>query len=190
MPGSAARFGESAAILLGDMCLVWAEQMLRSSGVRAAALERVWPRYDQMRTELAVGQLSDLVNVTSQLPTLDQALDIAARKSGNYTVRRPLEIGAAMAGCDERSLWLLGRYGTAGQDEPLLVKLHAAGQPLGVRVGPDEEEQRPCVDSRLDARIVPDANGLEMTVSFQCGHHGPAVNLDVVDLLDAIDEVP
>ncbi len=113
MPGSAARFGESAAILLGDMCLVWAEQMLRSSGVRAAALERVWPRYDEMRTELAVGQLSDLVNVTSQLPTLEQALDIAARKSGNYTVRRPLEIGAAMAGSDERSLWLLGRYGTA-----------------------------------------------------------------------------
>ena len=113
MPGSAARFGESAAILLGDMCLVWAEQMLRSSGVRAAALERVWPRYDEMRTELAVGQLSDLVNVTRQLPTLEQALDIAARKSGNYTVRRPLEIGAAMAGSDERSLWLLGRYGTA-----------------------------------------------------------------------------
>jgi geranylgeranyl diphosphate synthase type I len=113
MPGSAARFGESAAILLGDMCLVWAEQMLRSSGVGAEALDRVWPRYDQMRTELAIGQLSDLVNVTRQLPTLEQALDVAARKSGNYTVRRPLEIGAAMAGCDERSLWLLGRYGTA-----------------------------------------------------------------------------
>jgi geranylgeranyl diphosphate synthase, type I len=113
MPGSAERFGESAAILLGDMCLVWAEQMLRSSGIRAKALDRVWPRYDQMRTELAVGQLSDLVNVTRQLPTLEQALDIAARKSGNYTVRRPLEIGAAMAGCDERSVWLLGRYGTA-----------------------------------------------------------------------------
>ena len=40
-------------------------------------------------------------------------LDVAARKSGNYTVRRPLEIGAAMAGCDEPPLWLLGRYGTA-----------------------------------------------------------------------------
>ena len=87
MPGSAARFGESAAILLGDMCLVWAEQMLRSSGVGAEALDRVWPRYDEMRTELAIGQLSDLVNVTRQLPTLEQALDIAARKSGNYTVR-------------------------------------------------------------------------------------------------------
>jgi geranylgeranyl diphosphate synthase type I len=113
MPGSARRFGESAAILLGDLCLVWAEQMLRNSGVQAVALDRVWPRYDAMRTELAIGQFSDLVNVTRQMPTMEQALDVAARKSGNYTVRRPLEIGAAMAGCDERSLWLLGRYGTA-----------------------------------------------------------------------------
>ena len=64
LPGSAARFGESAATLLGDLCLVWAEQMLRGSGVSAAALDRVWPRYDAMRTELAIGQFADLVNVT------------------------------------------------------------------------------------------------------------------------------
>jgi geranylgeranyl diphosphate synthase type I len=128
------------------MCLVWAEQMLRSSGVRAAALDRVWPRYDQMRTELAVGQLSDLVNVTSQLPTLEQALDIAARKSGNYTVRRPLEIGAAMAGSDERSLWLLGRYGTAvGEAFQLrddLLGVFGTAAVTGKPVGGDMRERK------------------------------------------------
>ena len=113
LPGSAGRFGESAAILLGDLCVVWAEQMLRDSGVNPAALQRVWPRYDAMRTELVVGQFADLCNVAPPLPAVDAVLDIARRKSGNYTVRRPLEIGAAMSGCDERSLWLLGRYGTA-----------------------------------------------------------------------------
>jgi geranylgeranyl pyrophosphate synthase len=40
LSGSPERFGESAAVLLGDLCLVWAEQMLRDSSV------------DQMRTEL------------------------------------------------------------------------------------------------------------------------------------------
>ena len=35
------------------------------------------------------------------------------RKSGNYTVRRPLEIGAAMAGCTPQVLEALGGYGTA-----------------------------------------------------------------------------
>ena len=38
---------------------------------------------------------------------------MSRRKSGNYTVRRPLEIGAAMAGCDGRSLDALGGYGDA-----------------------------------------------------------------------------
>jgi geranylgeranyl diphosphate synthase, type I len=113
LPGSPERFGESAAVLLGDLCLVWAEHMLRSSGVDSAALHRVWPLYDAMRAELAIGQFADLANVAPTPPTLDKVLDVARRKSGNYTVRRPLEIGATMSGCDERSLWLLGRYGTA-----------------------------------------------------------------------------
>ncbi len=113
LSGSPDRFGESAAVLLGDLCLVWAEQMLRDSGVDHSALSRAWPRYDAMRTELAVGQFADLVNDVGGLPTLDEVLEVARRKSGNYTVRRPLEIGAAMAGCGDRLLIRLGGYGDA-----------------------------------------------------------------------------
>lgn len=113
LSGSSARFGESAATLLGDLCLVWAEQMLRESGLDGDALTRAWPRYDTMRTELAVGQFADLVNDTATFPELEDVLDIARRKSGNYTVRRPLEIGAALAGCDDRTLSALGDYGGA-----------------------------------------------------------------------------
>ncbi len=113
LSGSPERFGESAAVLLGDLCLVWAEQMLRNSGIDAAALARAWPRYDEMRTELAVGQFADILNDVGGLPTLDAVLEVARRKSGNYTVRRPLEIGAAMAGCGESLLAQLGGYGEA-----------------------------------------------------------------------------
>jgi geranylgeranyl diphosphate synthase type I len=113
LPGSSARFGESAAVLLGDLCLVWAAQMLRESGVPATHLDRVWPRYDAMRTELAVGQFTDLINHAGVFPSLDSVLEVARRKSGSYTVRRPLEMGAAMAGCGERILTMLGGYGDA-----------------------------------------------------------------------------
>ncbi len=113
LSGSAGKFGESAAILLGDLCLIWAEQMLRESGVDRRALRDAWPRYDAMRTELAVGQFADLAGDVRDLPALEAVLDVARRKSGNYTVRRPLEIGAAMAGCDDHILSKLGRYGTA-----------------------------------------------------------------------------
>ncbi|WP_253900579.1 polyprenyl synthetase family protein [Mycobacterium asiaticum] len=113
MSGSSRRFGESAAILLGDLCLIWAEQVLRDCGLEDHQLQRAWPRYDAMRTELAVGQFADLTLDMRNLPTLDAVLGVARMKSGNYTVRRPLEIGAAMAGCDEPTLSLLGDYGSA-----------------------------------------------------------------------------
>jgi geranylgeranyl diphosphate synthase, type I len=113
LSGSANRFGESAAILLGDLCLIWSEQMLRESGVEHRRLQQAWPRYDAMRTELAVGQLADIATDIRDLPSMDAVLDVARRKSGNYTVRRPLEIGAAMAGCDDHILSRLGRYGAA-----------------------------------------------------------------------------
>ena len=48
------------------------------------------------------------------------------------------------------------RHGRTRQDETLLVKLHAATQPFGVRIGPDEEEQRRRVDTRFNPGIVAD----------------------------------
>lgn len=113
LPGTPERFGESAAVLLADLCLVWAAKMLRDSGVGPDALARVWPRYDDMRIELAAGQFADLVNECQTFPTLDAVLDVLRRKSGNYTVRRPLEIGAAMAGCSAQVIDALGGYGSA-----------------------------------------------------------------------------
>jgi geranylgeranyl diphosphate synthase type I len=109
--GSSGQFGESAAVLLADLCLVWAEQLFRDSGLPPAVLARGWPRYDTLRGELAVGQFADLVNDARGNPTLDEVLEVTRRKSGNYTVRRPLELGAALAGAGEPVLAVLGRYG-------------------------------------------------------------------------------
>jgi geranylgeranyl diphosphate synthase type I len=113
LTNSSDRFGESAAVLLGDLCLVWASKMLRESGISADALARVWPRYDDMRIELAIGQFADLVNDAQAFPALDAVLDVLRRKSGNYTVRRPLEIGGAMSGCAPAVIDALGGYGAA-----------------------------------------------------------------------------
>ncbi|WP_410672315.1 polyprenyl synthetase family protein [Amycolatopsis sp. cmx-4-68] len=109
--GSAARFGESAAVLMGDLFLVWSEQLLHESGLDPAALARGRRVYDRLRSELAVGQLGDLVNDARALPSWADVLDVVRRKSGNYTVRRPLEFGAAMAGCADDVVTALGTYG-------------------------------------------------------------------------------
>ena len=111
LSGSATRFGESAAVLLGDLCLVWSEQMLRESGLGPDELARCWRHYDDMRVELAVGQFADLLNDAATLPTMDAVMAVLRRKSGNYTVRRPLELGAALARCDDDVIAGLGAYG-------------------------------------------------------------------------------
>lgn len=113
LAGSPSRFGESAAVLAGDLCLVWAEQMLRESGVADAALARALPRYDRMRSDLAVGQLRDLVNDARRRPALPDVRAVARAKSGDYTVRGPLELGALLAGAPASLLAALGRYGAA-----------------------------------------------------------------------------
>ncbi len=146
LSGSADRFGESAAVLLGDLCLVWAEQMLRNSGLGQDALSRGWPRYDAMRSELAVGQFADLVNDVGGVPTLDEVLEVARRKSGNYTVRRPLEIGAAMAGCGHLLLTQLGAYGDAVgeafQMRDDLLGIFGSSELTGKPVGADLAERK------------------------------------------------
>ncbi|MGW1738422.1 polyprenyl synthetase family protein [Nocardia sp. NPDC001965] len=111
MAGCSRRFGESAATLLGDMCLVWGEQMMRDSGVPAAALSRVWPLYDRMRIELAAGQFADLGNDIRATPSLESVLAIARAKSGDYTVKWPLVMGATMAGSDNATRAALAEYG-------------------------------------------------------------------------------
>ncbi|RDI63350.1 polyprenyl synthetase family protein [Nocardia pseudobrasiliensis] len=113
LSGSSQRFGESAAVLASDLCLVWAEQLLRESGVAAQPLARALRRYDLLRSELAVGQFRDVVNEARRRPTLPDVLAVARAKSGNYTVRRPLELGAELAGAAPTVLTALGRYGSA-----------------------------------------------------------------------------
>ena len=146
LTGASDRFGESAAVLLGDLCLVWASKMLRESGISADALVRVWPRYDDMRIELAIGQFADLVNDAHAFPTLDDVLDVLRRKSGNYTVRRPLEIGAAMSGCAPEVIDALGGYGAAiGEAFQLrddLLGVFGSPTLTGKSVGTDLEAQK------------------------------------------------
>ena len=60
--GDPDRFGESAAILVGDLCLVWADQLMAARRVPAQTLLR-GPRagYDRMRVEAIAGQFLDVL---------------------------------------------------------------------------------------------------------------------------------
>lgn len=95
--GSPEAFGMGAAILLGDLCLSWADEMFLTSGVEPAALARAKRFYDEMRTELMAGQYLDLLEQVRGGGSVERAVLVAHYKSAKYTIERPLHIGAALA---------------------------------------------------------------------------------------------
>ena len=96
--GGAAGFGDSAAVLLGDLALVWSDELLHTSGVGTAELTRARAVFDEMRTEVTVGQYLDVLTQATGDTSLERAGKVARFKSAKYTVERPLLLGAALAG--------------------------------------------------------------------------------------------
>ncbi len=103
LAGDGDTFGVGAAILVGDLALVWSDELLRCSGISPAALSRARTVWDTMRTEVTAGQYLDLLRAAGGLPGAQGALTVARYKSAGYTVQRPLQLGAAIAGAGERA---------------------------------------------------------------------------------------
>ncbi|MFF4185427.1 polyprenyl synthetase family protein [Streptomyces sp. NPDC001691] len=102
-------FGESAAILLGDLCEVWSAELL--GALDATAGPRVArTTLDQMRGELVIGQYLDLCASGGELGSVEDALQVIHYKTTKYTVERPLQIGAALAGADQAVLDACAAY--------------------------------------------------------------------------------
>ncbi|GAA5053223.1 geranylgeranyl diphosphate synthase type I [Thermocatellispora tengchongensis] len=95
--GSARRFGEGAAILLGNLLLLWSGEMWRTSGLAEEALDAAMPLHDHMRTELMCGQYLDLLEQAEGESTFEGALRVALYKSGRYSVEQPLRLGLTLA---------------------------------------------------------------------------------------------
>src|ERR1700678_1071356 len=93
---AADRFGRNSAILIGDLALVWAEEMLHAGAARAAARRLM----DQMRAEVMAGQYLDLAATGRVGWAIADVLRIAQLKTAKYTVERPLQIGAALGEAD------------------------------------------------------------------------------------------
>lgn len=116
LEGFAPAYGVCAAVLLGDLALVWSSQMLNASGLTSKQLQDVSPIHDQMRVELMAGQFLDIHEQTQKTTDLNRSITIARYKSGKYTIERPLHIGAMLTG---------------RQSPELLTALTAYGLPLG-----------------------------------------------------------
>ncbi|MDH6118843.1 geranylgeranyl diphosphate synthase type I [Kitasatospora sp. GAS204A] len=91
-------YGLGAAILLGDLALVWSGELLHTAGLDPDRLAQVLPLVHDMRSEVMYGQLLDLQTTGRLSADIDTPLHVIRYKTAKYTIERPLHIGAALAG--------------------------------------------------------------------------------------------
>jgi geranylgeranyl diphosphate synthase type I len=100
-------FGTSAAILLGDLLLSWADAMF-AGAVPDGPGRRV---FDDMRQLVMAGQYLDVLVQARAGFSVDEALRVIEFKTSKYTVEGPLHLGAAIAGASAEVFEALTRYG-------------------------------------------------------------------------------
>lgn len=111
--GSSEKFGNSTAILVGNFCLVWTDDLLYRSGLSPQAIARAMPIYHVMRSELMGGQYLDLLEPALDRYSVPHSLRVTRYKSAHYTVERPLLIGGELAGANPELLTGYTKYGLA-----------------------------------------------------------------------------
>jgi geranylgeranyl diphosphate synthase type I len=109
--GSSDRFGMAAAILLGDIALAWADDMFYGSGVTPNRLAAASEPWQAMRSEMLAGQYLDILTQVKGDESPEAALRVARMKTAAYTVERPLQMGAALAGADTEMVERLREFG-------------------------------------------------------------------------------
>ena len=157
LSGSGEQFGISAAILLGDLALVWSAKMLHQSGIDGQSLIRSLPMYDEMRVELMAGQYLDIYEQAFASESVERSLKVARYKSGKYTIERPLHFGAALGSAEQNLFKTYSDYGL-----PLGEAFQLRDDVLGIFGNPEETGKPAGDDLREGKRTVLLAKTMEL----------------------------
>lgn len=103
--GDPSHFGQSVAILLGDLAHTWAVELAAGSGTAHA--------FAAMSQEVIGGQYLEILVAQRRAASEEELLRVLRLKSGRYTAERPIQLGGLLAGAPASVLDGLTRYGAA-----------------------------------------------------------------------------
>ncbi len=182
--GESRRFGEGAAILIGDIAYALSDQLFGNSSSFA---RHIW---NELRIEVNVGQYLDVLCSASGDRSIETADRICRYKSGKYTIERPLHLGALCArpDADQNLLDALSGYGLPLGDAFQMRDdvMGAFGDPsiTGKPVGADLREGKP---TPLLARAFARASSTQFDV-LQTAGNSEMSDDDVVRLQEVVQQ--
>jgi geranylgeranyl diphosphate synthase type I len=158
--GSSEEFGRAGAILLGDLCLSWSDEVFSGCGLPPESIARGRAVFDLMRTQLMGGQYLDMLEQARAGEPAVDAVDRARRvirfKSAKYTVEHPLLLGGSLAGAGPELLAVYSAYAL-----PLGEAFQLRDDVLGVFGDPTETGKPAGDDLREGKRTVLVATALQ-----------------------------
>ena len=163
--GDPSQYGAAAAILLGDLLLGWAGDLLRHCGLPRAEVDAGLTVFEHCRTEVIAGQFLDVSVQARAHADAELAMTVLRYKSAKYSIERPLEIGAALAGATSEQSRELTRFGL-----PLGEAFQLRDDLLGV-FGDPAVTGKPAGDDLVEGkRTVLVAHALEAATTADATH--------------------
>jgi geranylgeranyl diphosphate synthase type I len=142
--GDPEHFGESVAILLGDLAQSYAQELYASVIGEAQSQKGVRRCFAQMCQEVIIGQYLEMTAGYRQGLSEPELLRVLQMKSGRYSVERPVQLGALLASAPAATLEALSRYGAnvgeAFQLQDDLLGMFGDPATVGKPVGADLAE--------------------------------------------------
>ena len=165
--GDPEQYGASAAVLLGDLLLSWADEALRTCGLGHEPVLDALGYFDTTRSEVIAGQFLDVSLQARGQADVEQAMRVLRYKSAKYSIERPLHVGAALAGAPAPLFQALSDFGLplgeAFQLRDDLLGVYGDPEVTGKPAGDDlsEGKRTVLVALTLEAASPTDANALE-----------------------------
>lgn len=166
--GEPRRYGEGVGILIGDLSHVYADRLI---GDVTPETRQIW---DELRIELNLGQYLDMRSSAAGDRDRETAERVVTFKSALYTIVRPLQLGASLAGRNDTILHdQLADFGTpigiAFQLRDDLLGVLSTEAELGKPVGSDLREGK---STELLAIATEKASPSELGILATVGRSG------------------
>jgi geranylgeranyl diphosphate synthase type I len=137
-------FGESMAVLCGDLALALANEILGRLALDAPLRDALQDRMHRMVSHAIYGECMDVLSEVETEVSEEEILGIGMLKTASYTVEGPLHMGALLGGAGREDLDRLSRYavplGNAFQVQDDILGLFGDAARLGKPVGSDIRE--------------------------------------------------
>lgn len=113
-PDRARQYGAAAGILAGDLALAGALRTVATCPTDAETVRRLLDLFDEVLHATAAGELADVwMSLGVSDSTVAEALQMAERKTGEYSFALPLQAAAILAGVPGALVAVAGEVGRA-----------------------------------------------------------------------------